>query len=532
MFSTNALLGAIAGITIFIGLPVARWRGLTEKFRGILTLIATGVLIFLFIEIGYQAMESVERNAASGMGSNAILYIAIFVFGMVGGLVGLAWFDDSRRRKHPTGETEALAVATMIAIGIGLHNFAEGLVIGQSFAGGAVGLGTVLVVGFALHNATEGFGIAGPLSGTKVGWGRLFLLGLIGGLPTVFGALIGGVFVNPFVELLFNSLAIGSLIYVTRELFRLRFNTLGSAAAMTAIAVGFLLGFGTELITKIGQSNALTQAAVSTGGETIRFANKQVNPVRLTLERGKSLTIENGESITLVFEGNGMYPGEIAVPPGDKITVLATGLEGQYKVVDERGLSASAIVILQAGGNVEPFENEVNAVGALMVLEGHVRTSKDLHDRGVSNQGPSPELDLKRAGKHAGHPQHELLMGGDPDALNLQKFLRERGVYDSLNNALTEYVAVAGKPEIPQLEVEQKYKTALAETERARRAIGGTAYDTANFRARAARFAGHDGERIRNGDRRRTNQHYRSGRAGERQFYRISGRTRIFKSVA
>lgn len=79
-------------------------------------------------------------------------------------------------------------------------------------------------------------------------------------------------------------------------------------------------------------------------------------------------------------------------------------------------------------------------------------------------------------------------MGSDPDALNLQKLLKDKGVFDSLDKALTEYVAVAGKPEVPRAEVEQKYKLALTETERARRAIGGEAYDTANFRVRVARF--------------------------------------------
>ena len=127
-------------------------------------------------------------------------------------------------------------------------------------------------------------------------------------------------------------------------------------------------------------------------------------------------------------------------------------------------------------------------MGALTVLEGHVRASKELHDRGVSGQGPDPALDLKRAGKHAGHPQHELLEGNEPDALALQRLLRARGVFDQLNAGLTAYVKLSGDKSASKQEVDQKYEAALAAAEKARRAIAGNAYDTPTFRARAARF--------------------------------------------
>jgi ZIP family zinc transporter len=486
----NIILGAIAGITIFLGLPIARWRGASEKLRGTLALASAGVLLFLVIEVGYQAMESVEVSVQADTFGAALSKILILVVGFAAGLIGLAWIEERRGQRREAG-ADALSIATMIAIGIGLHNFAEGLAIGQSFAGGAVGLGTVLVVGFALHNATEGFGIAAPLAGREVGWGRLFLLGLIAGGPTALGSVIGGIWVNPFVELLFLSLAVGSLVYVTRELLRIRFNSLGTVAAMTALSAGLLLGFGTELVTKFVQP-VPSVAANNNGGLTIRFANRQADPSSINVERGQTVTIVNDDTIApLVFEGNGMFVGEIVVPPGKSVTVKVTGGEGRYTLVDERGQSSTVAVNVKSGGSVEtiePLTDEVNAVGALTVLEGHVRTSKLLHERGAGNQGPNPALDIKRAGKHAGHPQHELLEGSEPDALALQKLLREKGVFDSLNDNLSAFVAISGDPNVSKDELESKYQAVLDVTENARRAIAGNAYDTASFRARTAQF--------------------------------------------
>ena len=486
MVSTNILLGAIAGITIFLGLPVARWDRVTERIRGILTMTAAGVLLFLIIEVGYHAMETIEVAAKGSSSRLALHFSLIFIIGLSAGLIGLALLEQGRLSRRSAG-AEALEVATMIAIGIGVHNFAEGLAIGQSFAGGAVGLGTTLVIGFALHNATEGFGIAAPLVGTKVSWGRLLWLGVIGGGPTVLGAVVGGVWVSPSVELLFLSLAMGSLIYVTRELFRIRFQTLGAVAAMIAVAVGIFIGFGTELIAEVGQSR-VTTLATTVDAVTVRFANKQASPVSLAVARGQALTIENGDNLPLVFEGNGLFVGEVVVPASGKITVAVTGKEGRYPLIDERGHSGTASITVLPGEAVEPLTDEVNAIGALTVLEGHVRASKELHDRGVSKQGPDPALDLKRAGKHAGHPQHELLMGNEPDAVSLQKLLRAHNVFDSLNNALTAYVKISGDGSVSKDEIERAYQAVLTTTEQAHRAIGGTAYDTPSFRSRAARF--------------------------------------------
>ena len=83
------------------------------------------------------------------------------------------------------GLSPARSLALLIATGIGLHNFSEGLAIGQSAAQDEISLALLLVIGFGLHNATEGFGIVAPLSGSESlpSWRFLGLLGLIGGGP-------------------------------------------------------------------------------------------------------------------------------------------------------------------------------------------------------------------------------------------------------------------------------------------------------------------------------------------------------------
>jgi len=487
MVTTNLVLGAVAGLTIFLGLPVARWRGATDRLRGLLALASAGVLLFLVVEVGYHAMESVEASAKGGAFGTAVWQGLILVAGFVAGLVGLAWLEEVRARKRAEG-LDALEVATMIAVGIGLHNFAEGLAIGQSFAGGAASLGTVLVVGFALHNATEGFGIAGPLVGRDVGWGRLLWLGLVAGGPTAVGAALGGVWVNRNVELLFLSLATGSLVYVTRELLRLRFASLGAVGAMAALAVGFFVGFGTELVVGVAESRGGVPAGEPVAASSVRFDGMQVSPPAVVVARGVTLTIENAGPDPLVFEGNGLFVGETVAPASAKTTVTVTGADGQYRLVDERGQSAVAAVTVRSDGAADPLAEVAAACGALTVLEGHVRVSKELHDRGLAGVGPSPALDLTRAGRHAGHPQHELLEGDEPDARALQRLLRDKGVFDILDDAMTAYVTVAGDSAVPLPEVDQRFAAALAAVEDARRAIAGEAYASPAFRARVARF--------------------------------------------
>jgi ZIP family zinc transporter len=137
----------------------------------------------------------------------------------------------------------------MIATGIGLHNFSEGLAIGQSAGRGEIGLAALLIVGFGLHNATEGFGIIGPLIGSeRPSWGFLGLAGLIGGGPTFLGTMLGYYFVSDVMSVLFLSLAAGALVYIIGALFHMNWRSSLRNWAGFGIFVGVLFGYLTDLI--------------------------------------------------------------------------------------------------------------------------------------------------------------------------------------------------------------------------------------------------------------------------------------------
>ena len=141
-------------------------------------------------------------------------------------------------------------LAVFIATGIGLHNFSEGLAIGQSAAADELDLALALIIGFGLHNATEGFGIVAPLTGDKdrPSWGFLVTLGLIGGGPTFVGTLVGQAWVSTAVSVLFLALAAGSILYVVIELLGLCGRFASKQVMLAGIMLGLVLGFGTDFV--------------------------------------------------------------------------------------------------------------------------------------------------------------------------------------------------------------------------------------------------------------------------------------------
>ena len=142
----------------------------------------------------------------------------------------------------------ARRLALTIAIGIGLHNFAEGLAIGTAAAQGELAFAVLLIVGFGLHNATEGFGIVAPLSGTRPSWGYLALLGVIGGGPTFLGTVIGQAFSSDIVSIAFLGLAAGSILYVVIELLAVARRTGMKTLVAWCIFAGIVAGFATDAI--------------------------------------------------------------------------------------------------------------------------------------------------------------------------------------------------------------------------------------------------------------------------------------------
>jgi len=253
------ILGAIAGFTIFLGLPFATMRRLPRQWIAFANAIAIGVLFFLLFDILRQAGEPLVdalAKAQQGLGAAPFIWLTIvYVVGFGVGLVGLVYFTRVILHKQRTAVAEGailspMALATTIALGIGLHNFSEGLAIGQSAATGAIGLAVLLIIGFGLHNMTEGFGIAAPLVGTEsaTSVADIVRLGLIGGGPTFLGTVVGYRFVSPTLSVLFLTLAAGAIIYVIGEMTKAGGRIGHKEFATVGVFLGFLLGLGTDLV--------------------------------------------------------------------------------------------------------------------------------------------------------------------------------------------------------------------------------------------------------------------------------------------
>jgi len=257
------VLGAIAGMTIVLGLPVGRLRNPAPRFRALLNAVAIGILVFLLFDVLAHANEPVETalsDAGDGVGSwwRFTGLAAVFAAGFAIGLVGLVYFDrhvnasspSSVGRRSLSNWTPAKRLSLLIAAGIGLHNFSEGLAIGQSAAKGDISLALLLIIGFGLHNATEGFGIIAPLTAEAElpSWGFLAAMGLLGGGPTFVGTVVGRSFVNDTVFLAFLALAAGSILYVIIQLLKVASRQTNSELTMWGIFVGVAAGFATDYI--------------------------------------------------------------------------------------------------------------------------------------------------------------------------------------------------------------------------------------------------------------------------------------------
>src|ERR1051325_11613420 len=248
---------------------MGRLHDVGQSFKAFLSAAATGILLFLLWDVLSEVVGPIETALDGHDWGTFSGYSALGLGGFAVGLMRLVYYDawmKARRRKsfigpgaasatelersHFTGLTPARWLALFIATGIGLHNFSEGLAIGQSAALDKLSLAYVLVIGFGLHNATEGFGIVAPLTGDAEppSWRFLALMGVIGGFPTFFGTLVGQAWTSTAVSVVFLALAAGSILYVVMEL--LNVCRLFSSKTVTAygLLLGLTLGFATDFI--------------------------------------------------------------------------------------------------------------------------------------------------------------------------------------------------------------------------------------------------------------------------------------------
>ena len=254
-------LGVFALIGVYVGvIPVALgllWYPLMSRIghRGLQFLLAltVGLLAYLLVDAAHDGLDAAALVPGSFQGP------ALFVFGAMGAFVALdligAWIARRRAARVGDGAT-GWTLAVLIAVGIGLHNFGEGLAIGSAFALGELALGTLLIVGFTLHNTTEGLAIVAPLArqGERVGLGGLLQLGLIGGVPTILGAWLGAFVYSPLLAVFFLALGVGAIAQVTRQIVMQSARARGLTAYMrepavvTGLAVGVALMYVTGLI--------------------------------------------------------------------------------------------------------------------------------------------------------------------------------------------------------------------------------------------------------------------------------------------
>jgi len=221
------------------------------------------------------------RDGSGGSGP-VVGYGLLFFAGLAVGFGALVGYETWMRRRadavpdarpprpHAVGGPGAMAaaeaparagtwspsrrLALLIAVGIGLHNFGEGLAIGGSAAQGQMALATLLVVGFALHNGTEGFGIVAPLAADRdrPRWGFLLLMGLIGGGPTLLGTAVGHQFTSDALSIVFLTLAAGSILYVVLQLIGLGWASGHRNRLYAGVFAGLAAGFVTDMIVAAG----------------------------------------------------------------------------------------------------------------------------------------------------------------------------------------------------------------------------------------------------------------------------------------
>jgi zinc transporter ZupT len=245
-----AIIGTYVGIIpVMIGLlwlPFIK-KISKQKYHFFLALTA-GLLLFLAIDSIEEAVEVSDESLADSF--NGTLLVSTVV---VLSFLGLHYSGNKLVKLADSSKlTKPVVVALMISIGIGLHNFGEGLAIGAAVGLGSVAFSTFLIVGFALHNTTEGIAIAAPMSRGKLMLGKLVAMGLIAGSPAIFGAWIGGFVYSPFTSVIFLAIGAGAIFQVIVVIMKWvqeeSDKNLSSFAVVSGFAAGMLVMYLTSIL--------------------------------------------------------------------------------------------------------------------------------------------------------------------------------------------------------------------------------------------------------------------------------------------
>ena len=252
--ASSKFLAVFTLIGLYVGvLPVAiglLWfpflSRLSSRAMDFLLAVTIGLLLFLLVDGAEEGFEAAQALPGSFQGGVLFVMVAGAAF------LVLEWVGETMKRRRSTTAGAGWVLALLIAVGIGLHNFGEGLAIGSAFALGEATLGVLLIVGFALHNTTEGLAIVAPLARERqqVGLADLIKLGLIGGAPTIVGAWLGGLVYSPVWSVLFLAIGVGAIAQVTRQIARqVGRDAERRAFTTTPVLAGLLAGFAVMYVT-------------------------------------------------------------------------------------------------------------------------------------------------------------------------------------------------------------------------------------------------------------------------------------------
>jgi len=250
---------AFALIGIYVGvIPVAlglMWFPLVKRLGStgldVLLALTLGLLLFLLIDTTHEGVSSASMLPESYQG------LAVFVAAALGAYLALEAFGTWLKARRSAGVlrgSNGAVLALLVATGIGLHNFGEGLAIGAAFALGEAALGTLLVVGFMLHNTTEGLAIVAPLAKEHPSLRQLAWLGFLGGAPTVVGAWVGGLVYSPVLAVLFLGLGAGAIAQVILQIGRQMAGSesisrrFSSPPVLSGLAAGFFIMLVTGML--------------------------------------------------------------------------------------------------------------------------------------------------------------------------------------------------------------------------------------------------------------------------------------------